>query len=527
MPSSNEDRSDRLLIIGWDGADWEILDDLVARGCLPNVAAMLDSGARGDLNSTIPSHSWAAWTTFLTGLNPGGHGIYDFVERRPHEPDKDIPVSSDSIKSPTFLERLSDAGHEVRAANIPVTFPPIPVKGRMIAGVAIPEGAEFEYPKEWGPELESKAPFPLNGMEWVHFEEDPKALVDEARTFIEQRTASFEAMLEGDWTVGVCVYVAPDRLQHALGGYLLPSHPEFETLSQSSVGQALRDVYTLLDEHILRLQALAGSNATTVLISDHGFRPVNRLASLNRILHAVGMGARSKAHDATSTLKKSSLVRSVLDTRFGAALKRTIRKPSEIDWAKTIAYQSVRGGGVSLNLEGREPQGVVARSDYERVRSELKEKLLTYVDPDTNERPVAEVLLSDELYEGDHKDLAPDMIVLSKDLWCFAHTDQLSTHTEWPTGAHRRKGIALASGGRVESGDLGTLDLADIPATALAFAGLPAGGLDGKPVAAIAGTLDEAVATQVSTGADRAAADLSSEEQDQIAEHLRSLGYIE
>jgi predicted AlkP superfamily phosphohydrolase/phosphomutase len=71
-------------------------------------------GARANLESTIPSHSWAAWSTFMTGLNPGGHDIYDLVERHPTDPGKRIPVSSRSLKAATFFERLSEAGRGSR-----------------------------------------------------------------------------------------------------------------------------------------------------------------------------------------------------------------------------------------------------------------------------------------------------------------------------------------------------------------------------------------------------------------------------
>ena len=126
----------RVLVVGWDGADWEIVDDLLARGLLPNLESMLAHGGRGTLLSTIPSHSWAAWSSFLTGCNPAGHGVWDFVERDPTDPDRRVPVSSTSIRRPTFLDQLSAAGIEVRAANIPVTFPAWDINGRMISGVA-------------------------------------------------------------------------------------------------------------------------------------------------------------------------------------------------------------------------------------------------------------------------------------------------------------------------------------------------------------------------------------------------------
>src|SRR4030095_5591328 len=93
-------KADRLLIVGWDGADWDILDPLMRGGYMPTLLGMTQDGLRGDLASTIPSHSWAAWSTFLTGVNPGRHGVYDFVEVDPKEPQRRIPISSHSIKAP-------------------------------------------------------------------------------------------------------------------------------------------------------------------------------------------------------------------------------------------------------------------------------------------------------------------------------------------------------------------------------------------------------------------------------------------
>ncbi|MBW8863281.1 MAG: alkaline phosphatase family protein, partial [Acidobacteria bacterium] len=108
------------MVVGWDGADWEIVDDLLARGLLPNLESVISGGGRGALWSTIPSHSWSAWSSFLTGINPAGHGVWDFVERDPADPDRRIPVSSTSIRRLAILDQLSSAGLEVRAANIPV-----------------------------------------------------------------------------------------------------------------------------------------------------------------------------------------------------------------------------------------------------------------------------------------------------------------------------------------------------------------------------------------------------------------------
>jgi predicted AlkP superfamily phosphohydrolase/phosphomutase len=75
--------ANRVLIVGWDGADWEILDPLLAAGELPNLAALIERGRKGVSRSCLPSHSWAAWPTFLTGCDPAGHGVFDILEYRP------------------------------------------------------------------------------------------------------------------------------------------------------------------------------------------------------------------------------------------------------------------------------------------------------------------------------------------------------------------------------------------------------------------------------------------------------------
>jgi predicted AlkP superfamily phosphohydrolase/phosphomutase len=538
-PSEKSEGGERLLIIGWDGADWEVLDDLIRRGHLPNVGDMRRHGAFGGLRSTMPSHSWAAWSTFLTGVNCGRHGVYDFAERRPGELRSEIPVSSDSIRATTFLERLSEAGHDVRAANIPVTFPPIPVKGRMISGVAIPAGAQFVHPPEWADELERRGPFPLNGMEWSRFENDPEALVDEAKRFVDLRTRSFEVLLEGNWSVAVCVYVAPDRLQHPFGAHLLPSHPRHADVSETPLAASIRELYGLLDSHIGRLRAAAGPSATTVLMSDHGFRPIDRVANLTEVLCALGFaalapgsGRRARVSRAASrarvVARKLAVFERLLEGDIGNAVRRRVRPHQELDWSKTVAYQSVRGGGVSINLEGREPNGIVPPHGFKRVRDKVRDALLAYEDPSTGLRPVEAVLPGEELYTGPYAELGPDLLVQPKRLWAFTYTETPSGTSRWPTGAHRQLGILLSAGGRTVPGDLGERDIADIAATALAFCGVASSAIDGRPIAEIAGGTGHSThATGVGVPTSRTPANLSEEDQRQIAEHLRKLGYIE
>ncbi|HVI17615.1 MAG TPA: alkaline phosphatase family protein, partial [Gaiellales bacterium] len=98
--------ANRVLIVGWDGADWEILDPLVAAGELPNLAALIERGRKGVSRSCLPSHSWAAWPTFLTGCDPAGHGVFDILEYRLGATRR-LPVSSRSILAPTWPSQLT------------------------------------------------------------------------------------------------------------------------------------------------------------------------------------------------------------------------------------------------------------------------------------------------------------------------------------------------------------------------------------------------------------------------------------
>ena len=328
--------TDRLLIVGWDGADWDVLDDFIDRGDLPYVRELVETGARGVLRSPLPDHSWAAWPTFLTGMNPGGHGVFDFMERHPTASGRRDPILSTSIGVETFLESLSAQGHEVRAGNIPVTYPPFPVNGRLIAGGAVPPGAAFVYPPTWADTLDREAPFPINGMEWTRYRDDPLPLIDEAQRYILERTASFSKLLEGSWRVATCVFVATDRLQHPFADHLMPSHPAFRERSSGQVAEALRRTYRILDAQLGRLREEAG-DAVTVLVSDHGFAPKTLAADLDAILIAQGSATadpdrqRCSSHQAIADARSRRLqpTRAVdPGRRSSPPVRSTSRSPS-------------------------------------------------------------------------------------------------------------------------------------------------------------------------------------------------------
>src|SRR4029079_2690856 len=134
--------ANRVLIVGWDGADWEILDPMLGRGELPNLAKLIERGRKGGSRSCLPSPSWAAWPTFLTGRDPGGHGVFDILEYRPGA-SRRLSGSSRSLLAPTRLARFTSAGKTALVVNVPLTFPAPEIQGVVIAGGPIPPGTTY------------------------------------------------------------------------------------------------------------------------------------------------------------------------------------------------------------------------------------------------------------------------------------------------------------------------------------------------------------------------------------------------
>jgi len=121
----------RLLIVGLDGADWLILDPLLEQGKMPNLRRLIDHGVRAKLLTISPMLSPVIWTTIATGVEPGRHGILDFLVQKPDGTGRQ-PVTSLQRRTPTFWEMLGDAGATVGVVGWWATWPAGPVNGYLV-----------------------------------------------------------------------------------------------------------------------------------------------------------------------------------------------------------------------------------------------------------------------------------------------------------------------------------------------------------------------------------------------------------
>ena len=128
----------RVLVIGLDGVTFDLLGPWIEAGELPNLRRLMEQGAWGRLQTTMPPISSSSWSSFLTGVNPGKHGIFDFARRVPGTYDQEL-TNAARRHGRSLWRILSDAGRRVGVVNVPMTFPPEPVNGFLISGMDAPQ----------------------------------------------------------------------------------------------------------------------------------------------------------------------------------------------------------------------------------------------------------------------------------------------------------------------------------------------------------------------------------------------------
>jgi predicted AlkP superfamily phosphohydrolase/phosphomutase len=149
-------RYSKVFAIGVDGGTLELVRPWAQAGKLPTFARMMAQGAVGELESTIPPITGPAWASFMTGKNPGGHGVGDWM-RRVDGGYRLTPVNATEIKSRLFWDLLGQAGKRVGIINVPVTYPPRPLNGFLISGLLTPRGSQdFTYPPALAQELQQE-----------------------------------------------------------------------------------------------------------------------------------------------------------------------------------------------------------------------------------------------------------------------------------------------------------------------------------------------------------------------------------
>lgn len=556
------DSSRRVLVIGLDGATWDLLDGWASQGLLPTIERLRRAGAWGPLRSTVPPITPSCWTSMYTGTNPGKHGIFGFSQRGPGAY-RLSPVHASARKAKTVFRVVSDAGLKVGVLNAPATYPPEPLNGFLVPGIPTPEDSgPFTSPPELTSELERltqgrfKYPPGLNQAT-----PDVASFLDACRTYADAVTEASTYMMDrlDDWSLFFVQFQVTDSVQHHFWHCLDTDHPQHDARVSDEMRSVIPDLYRKVDSCLERIAAKAGDGADILVASDHGGGPFHEQIYLNiwlwqngwlkfkrtpttllrRLVYALGLTPLFMRNVVYSRVPRRArrAVESRKESFFGLA-QRLFLSLDDVDWPRTRAY-SYGGpfGAIYVNLKGREPHGSVPPDQYAATLTQLENDLRQMRHPDTREHVTEELLRSDQVYHGPFADQGPDLQVVFRGyrynvgFLQFQSKDWIGPPWNRWTGHHSMNGMHIVSGPSARAGTKLDANIVDITPTVLALLGQPIPDwMDGEPLTDALSEgyqAPEVVHEEAAVSSGQTASGYSAEDEAEIAKRLADLGYIE
>jgi predicted AlkP superfamily phosphohydrolase/phosphomutase len=560
----------KVLVIGLDGATFDLILPWVKEGKLPHIGKMMTRGVWGELASVIQPVSAAAWTSFMTGNNPGKHGIFGFRKHNQGTYSESF-VNGTLIKTKTLWRFLQENGKKAVVMNVPITYPPEDIDATIICGMDTPTtNSDYTRPAALKEEIRRLT----NGEYKIHqhfggyLTNDArrfKALKDILSTITVRARVAEHLIQTKPWDFCVVKFDNPDQVQHYYWKHLEDENSKFK--------DAILDVYIHLDDMIGRLTQYADENTAVIIVSDHGAGPYKgKVVYVNEWLRRQGLlGKGAHGHEGRTSKRsvkkmKESLLPKLVDLLYFFSSRlisynlrdrlsmipfpiiktkiRSLVKFSSLDWSKTKAYVGGDLSGIHINLKGREPHGIVRPEEYENLRDDIISGLKTIMDPDDGVPVFADVLKREEIYHGPCVDEASDLVLIPRDFGYDLsrklfnnQIESLIEHRPNPkgvTGKHRMNGVFLAQGQGVKKGfhaeGAQLIDLfpticylmdipvpTDVDGRVIAEA-FEADRLKGKPVVYCEQS------TALETQQDE---EYTDEEAEEIRQRLSGLGYIE
>jgi predicted AlkP superfamily phosphohydrolase/phosphomutase len=416
----------------------------------------MERGRYGVLRSCDPPITVPAWACMTSSRSPGALGIYGFRNRRDHSYEGLGIADSRSVSAPRVWDVLSARGRSAIVIGVPPSYPVTALNGVMISCFLTPDTqrSQYTYPAELKQEIEE-----LVGSYMVDVDDfrtsDKERLLADIEEMTEKRFRVAEHLLETrPWDLFFMVEMGTDRMHHAFWRFFDSEHRLHEPGNRFE--GAMLDYYRALDAKIDRLLRFADDDTAVLVVSDHGAKRIDGGICVNEWLRNEGYLVLAEEPAEPTPLK-----------------------PEMVDWSRTTAWGE---GGyycrLSLNVEGREPQGTVPAHEYEQVRAELKAKLEAL--GDERDRPIGTVAYRPEELYSQQNGIPPDLLVYFGEL-AWRSIGQVGTGTvhvlENDTGPddanHAPEGLYLLTAEGVEAGPGEERDLRDIAPTLLRLLGEP------------------------------------------------------
>jgi predicted AlkP superfamily phosphohydrolase/phosphomutase len=525
----------RVLMLGLDGATFDVLDPLMTAGEMPFLRDLVHGGARAELRSTYLPVTPPAWTSIATGRSPGHHGVFDFVRAEERRGRFYFTLTnSRDVRAETLWAILSRLGRRSICLNFPVSFPPRP-----FAGVCVPGFVPWRHLRRYchPPELYdrlSRLPgfsaralatdtdLERKSVQGLEPSEREAWLDLHLRRERQWHDVTAELMETTMWDVAAVVFDGVDKLQHAFWRHIDPR----ERIDDDDRTRALcLRYFRELDGYLAHLVSLAGPTAHVLAVSDHGFGPTHEIFYVNEWLHRQGLLAWS---DDTPPDETEAL-----------AADRLKSYVTSVDWTRTLAYaMTPSSNGVFIRVaDGPDAPGVPPER-YTAFREQLVRALLAIRDPESGAQVVTAVGKRERAYPGPHAGAAPDLTLTLRDhgFVSVVRSPVWLRRRSEVQGTHRPDGVFVVAGPGVRAGvNLPRLSILDVAPTVLHLAGeaVPVDFEGCVPVEAFTDEFREArpvrtgPATEPAREFDAPAAELPTDASDDVYARLQALGYLE
>jgi len=497
----------KVLVVCIDGASFDIIKTLIKKEKLPNFTELIKNGVSGNLRSVFPPCSPVACASFITGKNPGKHGIFDF-EMFPEGSYKRVEVNSNFLEGDTLWKILSKNGKRIVIINIPMTYPPEKVNGVIIPGET-PFGVIQTYPRSILGEIRSKIP------DYVHPSEKAINLVEGKEDYFLKNwyyvtnknvEASIYLLEKTEWDFFAVYFEIVDQIQHFFWKYMDKQHPDY--IKANKYSNVIFRCYEKMDSIIGHIFKKVDQRTIRIIMSDHGAGPLNKYVFINhwlkklkllnlkeetkskkfeirRWLAQVGLIQENllKLSELTKPLRILRILPANMIVRLYHSLPASRPTLSEIDYSITKAFAAGNCGYIYLNRKKRFPGGIVnSGGEYEELRRYISKRLYELKDPETGKKIVDKVFKKEEIYWGPYVDLAADLFFIMNDMtyvtragFEFNTRDCLTAKSSFMESAwHRMNGMFMMAGENLKVGaTINNAQITDLAPTILYIMGIP------------------------------------------------------
>jgi predicted AlkP superfamily phosphohydrolase/phosphomutase len=535
----------KLILLGLDGAAFPLLDPYMEEGVMPNLRAIHEQGAWGELASTMPATTPPAWASCCAGVNPGRHGIVDFRESPKRDRNRPM-ISSRSVRMPRIWHLLNRNGRTTVMLNVPLTYPPEPVDGAMISGLMTPDGdQDYTFPRELAHEMKQELGDYIVNVDIPRYDTelpgDAQAFLDDVERAFDLRVKAhhyLQKRFQPDFLM--TVFILTDRIQHLFWKYLDPEFDLYNSEMASLIRPRIKELYKKLDGAVGDIAGNLPADSNLIILSDHGFGGTESYFNVNQWLQDNGWlkvksGAAIKKRIFFSAMKLNDQpwVKRFLPNAFQSWFRSKVRGTrssfksdleTSIDWDHTRAYfPSIPSQGIYLT----KPDPAL----LDEIEAGLRE-----VTDDSGKKVIDQIWHGEELYHGAQAEYMPDIVFLARDYRILGRPllnigERFSPSLQTPLGFHRSQGILFGLGADIQPGMVTGAKIEDTMPTALYLMGEPIPEkLDGQIIPGFVKpeqlTSSPPKYCDAEPELQQDAKEYSPEEEKSVEDRLRALGYL-